>query len=94
MKLIMTLMVMAVLGLASFAQAQDVDFSKVKCSEFLNSGEANIQNTMIWLDGYVSALSDNTVMSTEWMKEFGTHMGTYCTKNPNSTILEAVDAME
>ncbi len=93
MKFFMTFAFMAFLGFASVAQAQDIDLGKITCAEFLASDKATVEKTMIWLDGYISALSENTVMSAEWMQEFGEHMGTYCTKNPSKTILDAVDAL-
>ena len=49
---------------------------------------------LTWIDGYMSAQSENTVMSNEWMAKLGTFLATYCTKNPNTTVLDAVGNME
>lgn len=49
---------------------------------------------LMWLDGYMSQQSDNTVLSDEWIEKLSMHMATYCSKNPNTSILEAAGAME
>ena len=49
---------------------------------------------LMWLDGYASQKSGNTVLSNEWIEKLGAHMGKYCSENPNASILEAAQAME
>ena len=49
---------------------------------------------LMWLDGYASQKSDNTVISDEWMEKLGQHMGSFCSANPDTPILEAAQAME
>ena len=49
---------------------------------------------LMWLDGYASQKSDNTVLSDEWIEKLGAHMGKYCSENPDTTILDAAQAME
>ncbi|MBQ7585716.1 MAG: hypothetical protein IJU40_05655 [Desulfovibrionaceae bacterium] len=92
--------ILASLALAAFLAAPaasmaggDIDMSKVTCKEFLNAGDQGIGMMVTWIDGYLSAKSDNTVMSDEWMKKLGTHMGTYCAKNGSKTIMDAIDAL-
>ena len=48
---------------------------------------------LMWIDGYMSGKSDNTVISDEWMEKLGMHLGTYCGKNPGKTIMDAMEAM-
>ena len=74
------------------AQAEDQDMAKITCKEFLESKE-NISLLLMWIDGYMSAKSNNTVLSDSWMEKLGTHMGTYCGKNPTKTVMEAMEAM-
>ena len=45
----------------SFAvQAEETDVAKVKCSEFIQDKES-MGMLLMWLDGYASQKSDNTV---------------------------------
>lgn len=78
----------------SFAvQAEETDVAKVKCSEFIQ-GKESMGMLLMWLDGYASQKSDNTVLSDEWIEKLGAHMGKYCSENPDTTILDAAQAME
>lgn len=79
---------------SSFAVcAEETDVAQVKCSEFLEDKEG-MGMLLMWLDGYASQKSDNTVLSDEWIEKLSKHMGTYCSQNPDTPILEAAQAME
>lgn len=53
----------------SFAvQAEETDVAKVKCSEFIQDKES-MGMLLMWLDGYASQKSDNTVLSDEWIEK-------------------------
>ncbi len=80
----------AMLTVPTFAQAEDVDMAKLPCKEFLNAGK-DMGLLLTWIDGYMSAKSDNTMMSDAWMEKLGKHMGEYCSKNPNHTIMQAME---
>ena len=54
----------------------------------------SISTMLVWIDGYMSAKSDNTVMSNAWMEKLGGHLGQYCSKNPAKTIMDAIEAMK
>ena len=77
---------------AGNAADDEQDVAKVSCKEFLGSGE-QMAGMLFWIDGYMSAKSDNTVMSEAWMQKLGTHLGQYCAKNPGNTIMQAIEAM-
>ena len=53
----------------------------------------NMPMMLMWIDGYMSGKSDNTVISDAWMEKLGMHLGTYCGKNPGKTIMDAMEAM-
>ncbi len=81
------------MAMSGVALAQTQDMAKVKCSEFIQ-GDNNVRTYIVfWLDGYMSAESENTEMSDEWVKKLSTHMGTFCAQNPNKTIMEAAEAI-
>ena len=91
-KLVFSCLLAAFLAVPTLSSAEEIDMAKVSCKEFLGSGD-NIGMMLTWIDGYMSAKSDNTVMSNEWMEKLGTHMGSYCQKNPGKTIMQAMEAM-
>ncbi len=79
---------------ASKAQvtAEDPDMAKLTCGEFLKD-QSGIASTISWIDGYLSAESDNTVMDDEWMKKLGTNIATYCQANQDKSIVDAMNAL-
>lgn len=77
---------------AGAANAEDQDMSKLKCSEFLQSGQS-MPLIIMWIDGYLSAASDNTVMDDNYTKELGVHLGTFCKQNPDATIMDAMSTI-
>lgn len=46
------LVVAASLAIASAASAQDLDFSKIKCKDFLSAPKDQIATILTWLEGY------------------------------------------
>ena len=77
----------------ALAAGDDIDMGKISCKEFIDSKESEMEMMLFWIDGYMSAKSNNTVMSQEWMEKLGTHLANYCNKNPNKTIMKAMKAM-
>ena len=45
---------------ANVASAEEQDVAKIKCSEFLQSG-STMPLLIMWIDGYLSAASDNKI---------------------------------
>lgn len=76
----------------AMAENVEVDMAELTCAEFLADKEG-ITPSIFWLDGYMSAISETTVFSTDWLTALTTHMVTYCSANPNSTFMQAADAM-
>ncbi len=74
-------------------QAEEQDIAQIKCSEFIQDKD-HMGMILMWLDGYASQKSDNTVLSDEWMEKLSLHMASYCSQNPDTPILEAAEAME
>ena len=92
-RVLMILLAAAFLSAPAVSLAgNETDMAKVPCKEFLGSGD-NMGIMLAWIDGYMSAKSDNTMMSQEWMEKLGKHMGEFCAKNPGKTIMQAIEAM-
>lgn len=94
MKHLLALFVLAItLALPGLVTANDEqDVAKITCKEFLADTE-NMGMMLAWIDGFMSAKSNNTMISNAWMEKLGTHMGTFCAKNPSKTIMQAMEAV-
>lgn len=94
-KFLMAALIGAALCMPAAASADDdtQDVSKITCKEFLASDESDISFMLAWIDGYMSAKSNNTKISSAWMEKLGEHMGSYCSANPGKTIMDAMEAV-
>ena len=92
-KVLLTAVAVSMLFAAPFTSyATEQDVAKITCKEFLGDKD-NKPMMHMWIDGYMSGKSDNTVISDAWMEKLGMQLGTYCGKNPGKTIMDAMEAM-
>lgn len=91
--LIAATMATLLVGGLSNAYAEEQDIAQIKCSEFIQDKD-HMGMVLMWLDGYASQKSDNTVISDEWLEKLGLHMAKFCSENPDTGILDAMGAME
>ena len=69
------------------------DMLEIPCSEVTSNTE-DATNAIFWIDGYLSAKADNTIMDDAWIEKLGLHLGKYCGTNPKKTMDDAIDALE
>jgi acid stress chaperone HdeB len=88
----------AALALASPAgakrmQQQNVDFGTISCQQFLqdvaSGSEDDVGAIMLWLDGYLSGVSGDTVLRFDGLESFGTNLVERCAKRGNERLLDA-----
>ncbi len=77
----------------AIVQANETDLGKVTCQQFLDGNKNSKKMMLTWIDGYMSAVTKNTVMSEDWMVRLATHMTGYCTENPAKVIMDAINVM-
>ena len=76
---------------ATPAQAQKVDLSTIKCSEFIKSSTERIGLILMWLTGYFADDDDPPVIDFDEMKERAKKLGAYCEKNPDIGLMTAAE---
>ena len=82
--LLMALAVTMLGGAPVASHAADQDMAKITCKEFLDAKE-HMSMMIMWIDGYMSGKSGNTLISDAWMEKLGVHLG------PKGWELIAVD---
>lgn len=93
-KSLLAALIAATLCIPAVASADDeTDMAKITCKEFLSAGESEMGLMLTWIDGHMSARSDNTMMSKAWMEKLGAHMASFCSSNPGKTIMDAMNAV-
>jgi acid stress chaperone HdeB len=80
-------------GAPNFAQAADTDVAKLKCEDMMKGSEESVGMLVLWVDGYMGGVSDNTTLNMDWVKKLGTHIGQFCAANPAKTLMDAAEAM-
>lgn len=74
-------------------QQQDIDFGTITCQEFLqdvaNGSEDDIAAVMLWIDGYLSGVSGDTVLHFDGLEQFGSSLIDRCAERGKERLLDA-----
>lgn len=78
---------------AKKARVQDIDFGDYTCRAFLSdiadASEEDAAAVLLWLDGYLSGVSGDTVLSWGGLEQFTTALIERCRRKGNEQMLEA-----
>jgi hypothetical protein len=88
-----SVIVIAMLLSMPAARAEDLDFSKIKCSDFISSPKDQVAIILAWLEGYYTKENDPPVIHTEKMNNDAKNLGTYCSAHPDTDIIKAAEAV-
>lgn len=72
---------------------EDIDINTYPCKQFMASAE-EMPLVIFWIDGYLSAISDQAVLNQEWMQSLTKQITAFCTANPNKSLMEAIESVE
>jgi acid stress chaperone HdeB len=74
-------------------KSADVDFGSVTCAAFIKdlstSSEQDAGAIFLWLDGYLSGVSGDTVMRPDGMEQFVQALLDHCSKRGKDNLLDA-----
>lgn len=72
---------------------QDIDFGDYSCRAFLadiaDASEEDAAAVLLWLDGYLSGVSGDTVLSWRGLEQLTTDLIERCRRKGNEQMLEA-----
>ena len=82
-------------AVASSAQAQTMDFSKITCSQFALSKVGNPRTIAAWVSGYYNARQNNTVIDLQNMEANLDKVQFFCQdqKNDKVPLMKAVEQL-
>ena len=81
----------AVLLSISFAYAQDMDMTKIKCKEFVSAPKDQIAVILAWLEGFYTKESDPPIIYADKMAKDAKNLNTYCNAHGDDDIVHAAD---
>jgi hypothetical protein len=90
--LIVGIMVLAALAAAP-ARAQDLDFSKIKCSDFLNAPKDQIGVILTWLEGFYTKEDAPPIMYADKTVKDAKGLSDYCNAHRDDDIIKAAEAV-
>ncbi len=79
-------------GLSANAQVL-LDVSKITCGQFVAYKITNPKYISVWINGYYHGTRGKMVVDTQKLVEDADKLENYCLKDPDMTVLKAVDAV-
>lgn len=84
----------ALMLLAQPAAASDnIDFGSATCREFVEvvqtSSQEDVAGMFLWLDGYLSGVSGDTVLDWRVFESFVANLSAYCVDHGKENLLKA-----
>lgn len=83
----------AFVALTGTAKAQDLDFSKISCKEFLASSMSDMGVIITWLEGYYTKKDAPPIMYREKGVRDLKALFQYCKAYGNDNIIQAANAV-
>ncbi|WP_193771120.1 HdeA/HdeB family chaperone [Candidatus Magnetaquicoccus inordinatus] len=78
---------------AKRAVSPDIDFGRYTCQQFLeevaNSGEDDVGALLLWLDGYLSGVTGDTVLKWKEFEQFTEKLVNRCSSRGGEKLLDA-----
>ncbi|HTE38963.1 MAG TPA: HdeA/HdeB family chaperone [Reyranella sp.] len=78
---------------ATAASAQDLDFSKIKCKDFIAAPKDQIATILTWLEGYYTKENAPPILYVDKVVKDAQKLAAYCNTNPDHDIIQAADTV-
>ncbi|HTJ02689.1 MAG TPA: HdeA/HdeB family chaperone [Methylovirgula sp.] len=80
-------------ALAGTAKAQDLDFSKITCTQFDAGSKPEIGAILTWLEGYYAKKDAAPVLSSDKIVKDAQALTEYCKAHGDDNIIKASEAV-
>ncbi len=78
---------------ATPAFSQDMDMSKIKCSDFISSPKDQIGIVLAWLEGYYTKENAPPILYAEKTVKDAKNLSTYCNAHRDDNIIKAAETV-
>jgi hypothetical protein len=85
--------VAALLLVASSAAAQDLDFSKITCKEFIAAPKDEVGTILTWLEAYYTKENAPPILYADKTLKDAQNLSTYCNAHGDDDIIKAADTV-
>jgi hypothetical protein len=76
---------------ASPASAQDMDFSKISCKDFITAPKDQIAIVLAWLEGYYTKENDPPILRADKVAKDAKNLSDYCNAHNDHDIIKAAE---
>ena len=83
----------ASLAAAPTASAQDLDFAKILCKDFISAPKDQIATILTWLEGYYTKENAPPILYVDKLVKDAQKLSEYCNAHPNDDIIRAADTV-
>lgn len=73
--------------------AEDLDFSKVTCKEFISAPKDQIATVLTWLEGFYTKENDPPILYADKTMKDAKNLSAYCNAHGEDSIVKAADAV-
>ena len=87
MRLRRCIVFVALLAVAGAPAAQEIDYSKITCRDFLASGRANMAALISLLWGYHAGKTG--ILTRDRQSPYGARLGWYCKTHPTASLIDS-----
>lgn len=68
--------------------AESFDMKDMSCAQLMQADEEDAGVILLWLDGYLSGVTGDTRLDTDFLETFAEEMASACEKTPQAKILD------
>jgi hypothetical protein len=93
MKLLFSSALLMTVLVAAPATAEDLDFSKIKCKDFISAPKDQIGTILVWLEGFYTKENDPPIMYSDKTTKDAKALSAYCNAHGDDDMIKAADAV-
>ncbi len=92
-KLNVVLIIAAGMAWSLPTQAEKLDLTNMKCSQFATVSKESASVITAWLNGYYTEANESEVIDLVRLKDTGDKLFTFCAANPNFAVAAAAEGL-
>ena len=77
----------------SSALAQDLDFSKITCKEFISAPKDEVGTILTWLEAFYTKENAPPILYAEKTLKDAQNLGAYCNAHGDDDLIKAADTV-
>ncbi|MGB8278221.1 MAG: HdeA/HdeB family chaperone [Methylovirgula sp.] len=75
------------------ATAEDIDFSRIRCGDFISTNKDDVVLLLTWMEGYFTPRNGPPVMYGQKAKEDAQNLRDYCLNHSEADVFSAAKAV-